>query len=387
MKTTLLTLAFAFLTFTGVMAQQANVNKADKAFKEGNIAEAKEFIDLAMNDAKTATAARTLYTRAQIYQAIATDTEGLFDERTKAEAMKVALGLYEGLLASEKENSTFHIMADQGKQSFYGFFFNEAAEFFNDGEYADAVSMFKSALQILPNDTTALLYGGFAAQSADDWAFAETSFNRLVNEFNTQDKGVYQSLIYIYRAINKNGDKALEMINKARRIFPADADFARELVSVYIELNRVDEALSVMEAQVKAEPDNETYHLNIGIIYDQKGDKEKAIAAYTRALELNPNMFDGNFNLGAIYYNEGAEVMQEANKMDLDEYQKKGKEIEAKAKAQFEKALPFMEKAHAANKEDLQTIQTLITIYTQLGNTAKAQEFTAKLNAMMGDDN
>jgi tetratricopeptide (TPR) repeat protein len=382
MKKTVLLFSLMFTLALGAFAQNSNINKADRALKEGNLTEAKQFIDEAAADEKTATDPRMMYTRAQIYQAISTDESTSASEQEAAR--NVAIELYDRLIATEKENSTYYILATEGKKNFYGVFFNKGVDLFNENEFEQASTYFRLASQIVPDDTTAILYAGYSAQNSDNWDVARESYEKLV-ELGTKDLTVFKTLVYIYRAIQPDADRALMMINKAREIDPGDSDLTREMVNILIELERMDEALAEMEAAVKIDPNNDVYHLNIGILYDNKGDFDKAMVSYNKALELAPDNFEANFNVGAIYYNEGAELIQTANNMGLEEYQEKGKALEDEAKKEFEKALPFLEKANKARPDDIQTIQTLVTIYGQLGNTAKVEEMTAKLNALLGD--
>lgn len=382
MKKTIFLFSLMFTLVLGAFAQNANINKADRALKEGNLVEAKQFIDEAAADEKTANDPRMKYTRAQIYQAISTDEN--FSASEQESARNLAIELYDQLIATEKENTTYYILANEGKNNFYGIFFNQGVELFNQDEYEQAATYFQLASQIVPDDTTAILYAGYSAQNSDNWPVAKDSYEKLV-ALGSTDMTVFRTLVYIYRAIDPDAEKALATINKAREIDPGNADLTREMVNILIEMERLDEALAEMEAAVKVDPNNDVYHLNIGILYDNKGDFEKAMVSYNKALEIAPENFEANFNVGAIYYNKGAELIQTANNMDLDEYQEKGKALEDEAKKEFEKALPFLEKANKAKPDDVQTIQTLVTVYGQLGNTAKVEEMSARLEALLGD--
>jgi tetratricopeptide (TPR) repeat protein len=382
MKKPILLFSLMFTLVLGAFAQNANINKADRSFKEGNLTEAKQFIDEAAVDEKTANDPRMKYTRAQIYQAISTSEN--FSPAEQESARNLAIELYDQLIASEKENTTYSILANEGKNNFYGIFFNQGVDLFNENEYEQATTYFELASQIVPDDTVSILYAGYSAQNSENWPVAKNAYEKLV-ALGTRDLTVFRTLVYIYRGVEPDATKALAIINKARELYPGDSDLTREMVNILIEMGRMDEALSEMESAVKVDPNNDVYHLNIGILYDNKGDFEKAMVSYNKALELAPDNFEANFNVGAIYYNKGAELIQTANNMDLDEYQQKGKALEDEAKKEFEKSLPFLEKANKARPDDVQTIQTLVTVYGQLGNTAKVQEMTARLEALLGD--
>jgi tetratricopeptide (TPR) repeat protein len=384
MKKLITYLFVCFISFSA-FAQNANVNQAERSLKEGDLAKAKEAIDEAQANEKTKDAARTLYTLAQVYQAITLSDEPQYASM-KSDAFNKSLDGFKKIIASEKENSTYYILASEGLNSFWGANFNKAAELFNDGEFEESSVYFKKAALIQPNDTTTLLFGGFAAQQSDDYDLALSNFNKLV-AMNYEDLDVYRALIYMQRVHLEDSEKALATVQKAKKAFPTDTDLAREEINILVELDRLDDALGSLEEAVKNDPTNELYFYNIGIIYDNQQNFEKAEANYKKVIELKPNHFEANFNLAAIYYNKAVEILAEANAMDLDEYQAKGKQIEAKAKVEFEKALPFLETAHNITQDDISAAQTLQTVYAQLGMTAKSEAMAKKIIAIGGGDN
>lgn len=384
MKKLITYLFVCFISFSA-FAQNANVNKAERSLKEGDLATAKEAIDEAQANDKTKDAARTLYTMAQVYQAITLSDEPQYASM-KSDAFNKSLDGFKKIIASEKENSTYYILASEGLNSFWGANFNKAAELFNDGEFEESSIYFKKAALIQPNDTTTLLFGGFAAQQSDDYDLALSNFNRLV-AMNYEDLDVYRSLIYMQRVHLEDSEKALLTVQKAKKAFPSDIDLAREEINILVELDRLDDALGSLEEAVKNDPTNELYFYNIGIIYDNQQNFEKAEANYKKVIELKPSHFEANFNLAAIYYNKAVEILAESNAMDLDEYQAKGKQVEARAKVEFEKALPFLEAAHNITADDISAAQTLQTVYAQLGMTADSEAMAKKIIAIGGGDN
>ena len=90
---------------------------------------------------------------------------------------------------------------------------------------------------------------------------------------------------------------------------------------------------------------------------------------YTKALAVDPNNYDANFNLGVYYYNEGADLNKQLAAMDVKEYQAKGKEIEGKVCGQFKKAQPYFVKAKSI-KDEAEVTDNL----TNLENILKSYE-------------
>ena len=102
----------------------------------------------------------------------------------------------------------------------------------------------------------------------------------------------------------------------------------------------------------------------------------KAEADYKRVVELDPEGFDGNYSLGALYYNRGAEMLNEANDI-LDDT--KYKAAKTAAEDQLKAALPFLEKAHNLDPEDVQTMSSLKVIYARTNQMEKFDAIKEKL--------
>jgi tetratricopeptide (TPR) repeat protein len=108
------------------------------------------------------------------------------------------------------------------------------------------------------------------------------------------------------------------------------------------------------------------------------GKLDEAVAAYKKSIELKPDNFDAVYNLGALYFNDGAELANKANKIPANkvaEYDAAKKKFEAK----FKDALPYLEKAHQINPTDIATMESLRQLYARLGDLAKAGEMKKKM--------
>ena len=73
---------------------------------------------------------------------------------------------------------------------------------------------------------------------------------------------------------------------------------------------------------------------------------------YNKALEMEPNNYDVNFNLGVMNFNEAVIIKGKVDAMDMNTYKTEGKAVEAAATEKFKAALPFFEKAYSLKPED-----------------------------------
>ena len=90
---------------------------------------------------------------------------------------------------------------------------------------------------------------------------------------------------------------------------------------------------------------------------DALAEKVKAIrdevpVYYTKALAIDPTYYDALYQMGALYYNDAAEIKKLVNGMDMETYKKEGKNVEAKYLAKYSEILPFWEKAYSIKKDE-----------------------------------
>ncbi|RVU26513.1 hypothetical protein EOJ36_00515 [Sandaracinomonas limnophila] len=101
--------------------------------------------------------------------------------------------------------------------------------------------------------------------------------------------------------------------------------------------------------------------------------REKVPAYYENALKLDPTYYDALYQLGALNYNDAAEIKRVVNSMDMETFKKEGKSYEDKIAAKYKEALPYFEKAFEVKKdEDLKEIMK--QIYREIKDEAKLQK-------------
>jgi len=152
-----------------------------------------------------------------------------------------------------------------------------------------------------------------------------------------------------------------------------------------------------METAITKDPKNISLYLALGSTYDQLANPRDAAGndlpkplnyselmnkseqTYLRGLELDPNNFELNYNLGAIYFNQGAELSNAANNFknpaDMDA-------AYAKAKAKYLQSEPYLEKAFQLNGTDRATLVSLKMLYDRTGEKEKYDRIAAILDNM-----
>jgi tetratricopeptide (TPR) repeat protein len=104
---------------------------------------------------------------------------------------------------------------------------------------------------------------------------------------------------------------ALPLLEEAYDLFPDDPDAALNLGGAYILAGKFSRAIPVLEKLLEQEPENPMLWINLGAAYlgnpvlalDKH--QRQAIAAFRRALELNPDAPSAAYNIGLIYRDRG----------------------------------------------------------------------------------
>jgi tetratricopeptide (TPR) repeat protein len=80
--------------------------------------------------------------------------------------------------------------------------------------------------------------------------------------------------------------------------------------------------------------------------------KATSVKYYNKALEIEPDNFDVNFNLGVQNFNEAVVIKGKVDAMDMNTYKTEGKAVETMANEKFKAALPYFEKAYKVKADE-----------------------------------
>jgi len=422
MKKLLIALAATAMAGTG-FAQEKFISSALTAANEKNWEEAKTDIDRAQANPETKDKPKTLYAKSQIYyNTIVADRSKesvLLDELTKTE-----LKLMEVKADYEKADMNT-IMVPTAFMNY-----NAGAGYYNDHKNQECINAMTNVIKIhdlgggkrfekVANgkklDTTAAFAAQMIAKTyyfSQDYANAITAYNKMINNPITKSVENYNILLDAYDKYNtNNGNKMaaeqLAAIQQASAAYPNDANVKSSLLNYYIQNNKLSELEKALADAVAKDPNNAEAQLNLAMVYQglaspKDGKKPanaaeynaKAEAAFARAVELAPENMSAQFNCGVLYYNNGVEINEEMAKLGTsDADNKKYDELRVKRDAQFDKAMPRLEKVYAtlSAKAELNTdekdmyrndLSALKQMYGAKNNVAKMKEMNDKLSAL-----
>jgi tetratricopeptide (TPR) repeat protein len=122
----------------------------------------------------------------------------------------------------------------------------------------------------------------------------------------------------------------------------------------------------------------------VAILHDKNKKPELAVPFYQQAIAADPTNMVAQYNLGIYFNNKAADLYNKVNKMSMAEYGKSGKKIEAEAKVQSQKAVPYLEAALKLNPDDQDVMYSLSKIYMNLGRNADAEKMNKMMDAAKG---
>ena len=221
---------------------------------------------------------------------------------------------------------------------------NKASELFEDAVDAAATA---PCSQI---DTSSIYNAGFTAWQAGNNERAKGLFEKCISYgYVGEDGDAYAKLADV---LDKLGDKegSKNTLEKGFEAYPQSQSILIGLINYYVTSGENFDRLFTLLDNAKAnEPNNASLYYVEGNIYKETGNVEKAIEAYRKCAEVNPEYEYGYIGEGILLYNQAVDIQDKAqNEFDDAKY--------AALVADFEKSLkgciePF-EKAFDITKDN-----------------------------------
>ena len=414
MKKTVLTLALLSIA-AGAFAQKSKLRATRDYLSTNDYRKALPEIDAAVQNDETKANPEAWYFRGRAYLLQSLDSTA----RTTASIDEAQVSFSKAL--ELKPDYSSDINTDLYNLSIVAY--NDALGAYNKGDYAKAYNHFLLAYNLYNNNSKRLASNtkfhdlAFnakqnAAASAQNARNDDNALKLLLeirNEQTPKDTNTYYSIIEILDR-QKKYDQLISMINEANTIFPNNKLIRNSEINYYINTNKTDQLLPKLETAVQGDPNNGDLYFMIGNLYvaqsfpkdasgkptDRPANADetfgKAETAYKKAVGINSNSAEFNYNLGVLYYSLAVEYNRQLNKItgNTTAETKKYDEIVAKRNAQFALALPNFErtyaildpKASSLSSSDRTTYRNAVTgmleIYSRQNNKAKTDEFKKK---------
>ena len=365
---------------------QKEVVSAYNANKEGDFATAAVYIEQAIENPKANVKNKTWRYRGEIYLNISRDS-ALFAAYPDA-LVRAKESYFKAQELDARGSYKSEIQMGLGQVQMAAS--NAGIGNYNSGNYASAGAFFDLGAEIArafdATDTMAVYNSALCYEKAGEVDLAIDRY-RACADIQYQVPNVF---LFISNLCRENGREAeaLRTLAEARAMYPREQSLIIEELNIYLSNEEFDKAKENLALAAEQDPTNEILWFSLGSVLDNLGNVDEAIDAYKKALEIKADYFDANYNLGALYFNQAVQGINEANdmwkpRMTKSESQNQ-KQIEEDAKAVFMTAKPYLEAAHLADEDDLETMRSLRDIYARTGDDEKMLDLTGKIKAATG---
>ena len=375
------------ITSAAILLKQYKSEK-NKDIQLLKIKEAKQYIDEAYLNEKTSNDPKMWNYRAPIYLTIALKESSLDNE-----AILKATDSYIKCLQRGKKNRIVVRKWTSEEDVLSGLIqcgyklFNDAIEKYNNEDYSGSIKYYNKIFDIIPLDSedqlkrgnitkeTILYNSFFASNKMNNNELSKKILQELIDiNFNEPAIFIHMSNIFI---AEDNSNKAIEYLSYGRELFEDDQSLINAEINLYIQLGRTSELIVKLTEAILIDEENDLLYFNRGTIFDQNGDFSKAESDYLNAININPESFGANYNLGALYFNSGVSKNNKANDSSNNNTYKK---LKKEADIDFSKALPYLETAYELEPEDKNTMLSLKQLYYLNGDYEKSNEMKKNIS-------
>lgn len=354
---------------------------ADKA----NLEKAKEKIDEAVLHEKSMDYPRTYIVKNKVYTALYKKSKEKDEANPKSEYLYEALDAIQKAEAlDEKGNSKGKgkgkYKDEIGKELtlFRVELLNDGVAAYNKKDYSAATKGFINVLEVDSMDAyialqenqvasvdTAVLFNAAIAAYYDEQHDVAVDLLEKVAEMGYSEDTPYLMLYTTYR----DQQDTVNMVRALKEGFiqyPENSVFINDLVIYYINSGKMEEGMEYINKALEMDPSNSGFWFAKGTFLDKQGNTEEAVECYERVLDSatdEEDIYNANFNIGVIYYNQAVEVYEEANQIeDYNKYKAKVKEGNEAMKV----VLPYFEKCYELKPNDMGTLNNMSSVYYRL---------------------
>jgi hypothetical protein len=405
----------------GLFAQ--SVDKAKDLLKAGKIVDARQQIDVALENPKNQKNAEAWYTQLKVYNALAANDQLRAQYPLARDTAFTALKTYVDLDEKDKKLLSLQLDGYKPVNEIYQGYFATGAQDYNTGKYDDAFNNFRGAIATstymtskgwtkLPIDTTSTLYAGISAEKAGKKDSAAGFYGKLadagvstINGTNMID--IYKWLVDYWENTKKDDAMTQHFLNLAEKKYPDDIFWPSTKLDILREKGNKDSLWVEYDTVVSHFPKNHLFFFNYGLeLYQYANDTSsgqrpanydaliaKSQDMLKKCLEIQPDYPQAALVLGQISYNAGVDLQAATKKIPgkAPDDIKKRADLRIAAGKKFDEAIPYFEqvdkdlgsqgKLKMDQKSSLKDAYDLLTnIYQEKNIKDKIDFWTNKYN-------
>jgi len=242
--------------------------------------------------------------------------------------------------------------------------------------YDRSIKFFKDAALIEPDSADNYRNISFVYLSAGRTEEAIDPLNKLVEMEKSEDGYQYLGDVYYTLGTNKNIDfknnnnaqdsidalahfnSAIDVLEEGRKLYPENKEILVTLSESYVGANKIDVAMDAFKASVEADPNNQYFRYNYGVLLLNANRYEEAEEQFTKALEIDAEYENAIYNLGVTYVKWGTQMNDDAEEQGI---------ISEDYKQKYELALPYLKRVVELDPTNGQMWEILGKVYSVLG--------------------
>ncbi len=162
-----------------------------------------------------------------------------------------------------------------------------------------------------------------------------------------------------------DAQQALNTLLAGRQQFPNNKDILFQLINTYVVNEAYGAIIPELGEALAHEPENVDLNFIAGYANEREGNTDAARRYYEKVIALDPNNFEGNFELGLLY---------------LKEYVQQSNSTEKRNKAQ-----EYLLKANQIKPSEINTLRSLAVLYDKSGDIVQLERVNNILNQRIID--
>lgn len=204
-----------------------------------------------------------------------------------------------------------------------------------------------------------------AAWQMNEFDKALVAFDKAYNK-GYQKKNLFDYAIAVATQAKKN-DVACKYAKLAYPIYgKEDPVYLQVIVNDYLEKKDFANAKEFLNGLLASDGNNAQYTDLMGVLLENEGDQEGALAQYRKAVELDAKLAIARFHLGNLLYNKAYAIDNEASSKSQSEYDKIRKE---QTEPLLKEAASQLEEAFKLDEQNMgDALKHLKNIYYILGD-------------------
>lgn len=155
------------------------------------------------------------------------------------------------------------------------------------GDIHQAITTLQKATVLAPKDMRATARLTYLLEMENKKEEAKSLARRSLSR-EPDDAGAMNNLAFLLAETGDDLNEAAKLARKAVSKVPGDPYFSDTLAYIYLKQDQTDEALDIFEKLVRKHPDDATFVFHTGLAWYQKGERAKAKAMLSHALQLRP---------------------------------------------------------------------------------------------------